>query len=523
MISLVSQQQAQQLQAQIQVNAQKVHAQVLATAQAQGLKPMQAQEKVKQAQATYVHRASAQAQEKIARAQSQGLVSSLVLGNTSSAVSGGPFALKSQQEALELHYQGLRLIRSISKLHPSWLASQTVIIECLRKLWRSPARIQRLLAHDRLPINFHLESKLLIKCFIMYSRLNPGDVQVLLDMVSVFFLHRTPFDFSFLQTFYRDEVATKYSAENKCNLIDRFCECFVSLGRPRSSRLSVWHSADSEAYIPPPAARTRVGNAQISTYSSDNSGKIPVIRTGLRGCSWSARFEADPKRLSWQDECITPRSAGNTASSGCVLYELGVSADYATRHFGSVTLVSVIPRYMILNRSQRTLLLLETSHRQLQRPEASINDNVVHHVLGPGDMYALYWVCEPRALLRTSVLINKEASDSICEESYDWSEAFDVDRAGTTYLLVPPRARGRDVHLEVVVKQGRLSQATFLLVVSDLSANSPASPPSGLLAASSLISSSTKNVVAERGWQTFSFHAQMTGVIITITETNTEE
>ncbi|KAI9920733.1 hypothetical protein PsorP6_000214 [Peronosclerospora sorghi] len=37
-------------------------------------------------------------------------------------------------------------------------------------------------------------------------------------------------------------------------------------------------AADSEAYIPPPAARTRVGNAQISAYSSDNSGKIPVIR-----------------------------------------------------------------------------------------------------------------------------------------------------------------------------------------------------------------------------------------------------
>ncbi|KAI9913339.1 hypothetical protein PsorP6_005267 [Peronosclerospora sorghi] len=235
MSSLVSQKQANQLQAQIQVNAQKIHAQVLATAQAQGLKPMQAQEKAKQAKATYVHRASAQAQAKIARAQSQGLVSSLVLGNTSSAVSRGPFALKSQQEAPELHYQGLRLIRSISKLHPSWLASQTVIINCLRKLWRSPARIQRLLAHDRLPIKFHLESKVLIKCFITYSRVNQGDVQVLLDMFSVF-LHRTPFDFSFLQTFYLDEVATKYSAGNKRNLIDRFCECFVSLGRPRSSR-----------------------------------------------------------------------------------------------------------------------------------------------------------------------------------------------------------------------------------------------------------------------------------------------
>ncbi|KAI9911507.1 hypothetical protein PsorP6_009268 [Peronosclerospora sorghi] len=39
-------------------------------------------------------------------------------------------------------------------------------------------------------------------------------------------------------------------------------------------------AAESEAYIPPPAACTNVGNAQISAYSSENSGKIPVKRIG---------------------------------------------------------------------------------------------------------------------------------------------------------------------------------------------------------------------------------------------------
>lgn len=211
---LVSQQQAQQLHAQIQVNAQKVHAQALAAAQAQGLKPIQAQEKAKQAQATYVQRAKAQAQAKMARAQSQGLAASHL-----SASSG--FASKAQQEALELQYQGLRLVRSISKLHPSWLASQAVVIDSLRKLWRSPARVQRLVAQDRLPIKFHLESKLLIKCMITYCRAKPDDVQVLLDMVSVF-LQRTSFDFSFLQAFYRDEVAVTYSPANKRNIVRLF-------------------------------------------------------------------------------------------------------------------------------------------------------------------------------------------------------------------------------------------------------------------------------------------------------------
>uniref|UniRef100_K3WPN5 Uncharacterized protein n=1 Tax=Globisporangium ultimum (strain ATCC 200006 / CBS 805.95 / DAOM BR144) TaxID=431595 RepID=K3WPN5_GLOUD len=215
---LVSQQQAQQLHAQIQVNAQKVHAQALAAAQAQGLKPIQAQEKAKQAQATYVQRAKAQAQAKLARAQNQGGLPSSLL---SASASPAGFASKAQQEALELHYQGLRLVRTISKLHPTWLASQTVVIDCLRKLWRSPARVQRLVAQDRLPIKYHLESKLMIKCMITYCRAKPDDVQVLLDMVTVF-LHRTCFDFTFLQNFYRDEVAVKYAPANKRNIVRLF-------------------------------------------------------------------------------------------------------------------------------------------------------------------------------------------------------------------------------------------------------------------------------------------------------------
>jgi hypothetical protein len=217
---LVTQQQAQQLHAQIQVNAQKVHAQALAAAQAQGLKPIQAQEKAKQAQATYVHRAKAQAQAKIARAQQthQGLVSPLGI---SLAGSNGPFTSKAHQDALELHYQGLRLVRSLSKLNPEWLTSQTGIVEWLRKIWRSPARVQRLLAQDRLPIKYHFESKLLIKTLMAYCRVKPEDVQILLDMVSVF-LHRVPLDFGFLQQFYKEEVAVQYSPANKRNVVRLF-------------------------------------------------------------------------------------------------------------------------------------------------------------------------------------------------------------------------------------------------------------------------------------------------------------
>ncbi|TMW68827.1 hypothetical protein Poli38472_006295 [Pythium oligandrum] len=229
MNSLVSQQQAQQLHAQIQVNAQKVHAQALAAAQAQGLKPIQAQEKAKQAQATYVHRAKAQAQAKIARAQNQGIASSLTsltgagaLGVSSPGGAGiSPFTSKAQLEALELQYQGIRLVRSVSKLHPTWLATQPVLIDALRKLWRSPARVARLKAQERLPIRYHAETKLLVKILVAYCRVKPDDVQVLLDLLSAF-LHRTAYDFSFLQQFYQHEVAQQYTPSNKRNILRLF-------------------------------------------------------------------------------------------------------------------------------------------------------------------------------------------------------------------------------------------------------------------------------------------------------------
>ncbi|KAF0701086.1 Aste57867_8383 [Aphanomyces stellatus] len=211
--SLVTQQ--AQFTAQIQVNAQKVHAQALATAKASGLKLAEAQEKAKQAQTQYIQIAKAQAQAKMARQQT-------AQTPTAATTAASNLSTKPQQEALELHFQGIRLVRTLSKLEPMWLANTgNGMIDCIRKLWRSPSRVQRLFAQDRLPIRYHLESKLLIKCLIQYCRANPEDVQVLLDMLTVFLQH-TSFDFCFLRAFYRDEVACGYTTAHKRSIIHLF-------------------------------------------------------------------------------------------------------------------------------------------------------------------------------------------------------------------------------------------------------------------------------------------------------------
>ncbi|OQR95529.1 phosphatidylinositol kinase (PIK-L3) [Thraustotheca clavata] len=222
MSGALSTQQQAQIHAQLQLNAQKVHAQALAEAKAKGLKPAEAQERAKQAQSQYVHLAKQQAQQKMALQQGQiPVLVSPSSAPASAPATPSPYTTKPQQEALELHYQGLRLVRTLSKMVPNWLAMNNGMIEQLRKLWRSPSRVQRLLSQDRLQIRYHLESKLLVKCLIQYCRANPEDVQVLLDMLTVF-LHRTSFDFSFLRAFYRDEVAAGYSTANKRSIIHLF-------------------------------------------------------------------------------------------------------------------------------------------------------------------------------------------------------------------------------------------------------------------------------------------------------------
>lgn len=215
---LVSQHQAQQLHALIQVNAQKVHAQTLAAAQERGLEPVQAQEKAKQAQASYVHQAKAQAQAKLARAHSSAPSHS---AQESSSSPSSSLVSRTQYDALELHHQGLRIIRTISKLHRKWLAFQPVLIDCLRKLWRAPARQQRVQSLGNLPIRYHSETKLLVKCFILYCRSKPEDAQALFDILSVF-LHQSALDFSFVKRFFIDEVAVTYSAANRRTIVRMF-------------------------------------------------------------------------------------------------------------------------------------------------------------------------------------------------------------------------------------------------------------------------------------------------------------
>lgn len=273
------------------------------------------------------------------------------------------------------------------------------------------------------------------------------------------------------------------------------------------------NESDQESYMPPIGARALVGNAQIAAYSSSesrSSGTSPTVRVCMASCNWSSRFTADPRRLSWQDECLTLRSdARSTGHGSSVLYEFGVSADYSMHHFGSITtLVSVIPRYLILNRTPHTLLLVESQSQ-------SVTANAADHILARGDSYALYWVNGKRSKLQASL---------IAETDFSWSDSFGIDTTKSFDISIPAleRTKSDAVSLQISVKRGSLSQSTFVVIITEAAVKdergSFISPSADL---SQMVTDSS--VVPPIGWDTLSLHAQIAGIVVTLADKKTRD
>ncbi|EQC33420.1 hypothetical protein SDRG_08935 [Saprolegnia diclina VS20] len=208
--------------------------------------------------------------------------------------------------------------------------------------------------------------------------------------------------------------------------------------------LAFGNEVDDECYRPSSEAQSIIDDAPMTMYSSGESPALLRVRHG--NAKWSAYVKADPRRMNWQDECLSVASNGR-------LYELGVSADYATRHFGVLTtIVTLTPRYLFVNRSPWTIILLED--------DGALPSNLTHvdHMVPPGDSYALYWMQGVRRRLRASVLD--------CPGQSSWSEPFGINELRTMELLVP-----NDVScpiLQVVVKQGGLTQSTYVIDMVNL-------------------------------------------------------
>nr|CCA16548.1 vacuolar protein sortingassociated protein putative [Albugo laibachii Nc14] len=261
---------------------------------------------------------------------------------------------------------------------------------------------------------------------------------------------------------------------------------------------------ERDSYFPGIDARSRSGNAQFCAFGLNMSGKAaPKFRIGIpsaecrdNGVMWSALFEADPKYLNWQDECLSIRLLPDRSGS-TMLYEFGISSDVATSHFGSVTtLVSILPRFLVQNLSRHTILLTESN---------AVGDAHAHlatgadHIIARNEVYALYWMQGRRSSVRFSAVSEHP------EGLFSWSEAYRIDRVTSWKLLLRHNQQDTVVSLRVAINTGSLTQASYLITIYDEDAEGMAG------------TESKPNLNGERlGWEKWIIDAHMVGGSVTV-------
>ena len=122
-------------------------------------------------------------------------------------------------------YNGLKLINVLAKHMPEWLHTQPELVSVLWGRWRSEARAERLKSEEMLALPELLESKRLAKCFVNVARSDRAQVGALFDVLSIFDT-KTRVDFTFLEEYYKKEVAAAYTPEEKHDVLMHFLNAF---------------------------------------------------------------------------------------------------------------------------------------------------------------------------------------------------------------------------------------------------------------------------------------------------------
>jgi len=143
-------------------------------------------------------------------------------------------------EALELQYQGLRLIQTLTENDETYLESSKHpgVIMRYRWLWRAKGRYLRLLHEDFLPAKYQAESRLIAVFLMKYVEKNPSEIDILFELLRIF-LQPTASDFSFVTRFIEYMVTKVLTRELKHKVLMRFFDVLASEGTEETKVLSL--------------------------------------------------------------------------------------------------------------------------------------------------------------------------------------------------------------------------------------------------------------------------------------------
>ena len=116
--------------------------------------------------------------------------------------------------AVELRFLALRLIHTLIASEPEWPVNNTPLHHTLMSMWHSKGRKKRLMSLESSPpVHLMGETRLLTKCLLAYYKANPTQVEILLELASIFGV-RTVSDYQFLRDYYASDVVVTTASES---------------------------------------------------------------------------------------------------------------------------------------------------------------------------------------------------------------------------------------------------------------------------------------------------------------------
>lgn len=172
-------------------------------------------------------------------------------------------------DALELQYQGFRIISALMENDPGYLQEpyHADIVRTFRWLWHSKGRHLRLLHEELLPARYLLESKSISAVLMHFAKIRSSDADILFDLLRIF-LEQTSVDFSDIRRFLENMVTNVLTTEDKKRVLIRFFDILES-DRPEETKVLSIH------YLIFPMLHA------CCTEKADNAGlTLPSMTTG---------------------------------------------------------------------------------------------------------------------------------------------------------------------------------------------------------------------------------------------------
>jgi len=154
-----------------------------------------------------------------------------IINNTNNLIEN-TFAVKKEDNANadELHYQGILIVNVLCRSHTDWLVQNNNIIERVLEVWESPHIALNIskeeeLSYSRLQENIYILEILINYC--INKSLDNSDycIKIIFSMIRAF-CYSSIVDYDLLKQFLWEDVALKYSDQQKKLVLNRFLDLF---------------------------------------------------------------------------------------------------------------------------------------------------------------------------------------------------------------------------------------------------------------------------------------------------------